>query len=454
MRLTLGAGLACLSVLALPARPALAMQFQPIAVSSTEMVLDGRGPIVPGDNDRLMAALAAVPSSGLTMLALALDSGGGNVAEAKQMVGVIRARQIPVVIPHNSQCASACFLLFSASPRRLAATDALIGVHSASQNGAETDTSLAVTTLMARDAAELGVPSSIIGKMVETTPGRVEWLDPTDLKLMRTAMFDGDPLTAIRQTDPSQAGRDGSPSMPAQSIPAQSMPAQSMPGGQMRPSSAMAAGRDDRRNWDAWLGGLRGQYRDGAVFAQTRMYQTQTYETQPNLCYGPNNLNRGDFTLGCDVARQRLAPVVAKLRSSVDYAAGWNAPVAPVNASEPVEQEYEGVYFCGRQVAHLTVKVFRRSDETHRRGLFVFGPNDNSPGVPNGSFVVEGVIDLNGGKMTVAPLKWVLQPPAYSWFGLAGSSDDGGRTFSGRLTDSGTCTRFTLAKVQNSTATR
>jgi hypothetical protein len=45
--------------------------------------------------------------------------------------------------------------MFAASPRRFAATDALVGVHGASQNGAETDSSLAVTTLMARDARDL-----------------------------------------------------------------------------------------------------------------------------------------------------------------------------------------------------------------------------------------------------------------------------------------------------------
>jgi hypothetical protein len=444
MRLTLAAGLVCLSGLMLPVLPARAMQFQAIAVTPTETVVDGRGPIVPGDSDRLSAALVAVPQSGRTLLALALDSGGGNVAEAKQMVATIRSRQVPVVIAHNSQCASACFLMFAASPHRLAATDALIGVHSASQNGAETDTSLAVTTLMARDAAELGVPTSIIGKMVQTTPGRVEWLDPHDLALMQATVFDGEPLAALHQTVPASIRRDVTPS--TQPAP---LTATSIPSGPATSAAAFNAGRDDRRNWDAWIGGLRGAYREGAVLAQTQMY-----ESQPGICYGPNNLNRGDYTLGCDMARQRLAPLVAKLRSNTDYATGWNTPAAPVSASEPVEQEYQGAYFCGRQVAHLTFKVFRQSDDSRRRGLFVFGPNDNSSDVPRGSFVVEGVIDLNGGKLALTPVKWVLQPASYSWFGLTGGSDDSGKTFRGRLTNSSTCTNFTLARMSNTTATR
>jgi hypothetical protein len=437
MRLSLAAGLVGLCMLVLPVGSAFGMQFQPIVVSQTEVVLDGRGPIVPGDMDRLSGAVSAVPPTGRQLLVLALDSGGGNVAEAKQMVGLIRSQHLAVMIPRNSQCASACFLLLAASPRRFAASDALIGVHSASQNGAETDTSLAVTTLMARDAAELGVPPLIIGKMVETTPGRVEWLEPSDLALMHVTVFEGDPLVALRQSDASQARRGVVPGAPVPAV----IPAVG--------SSGYAMGRDDRRTWEAWLGGLRGAYREGAAFAQTQMFQAA-----PGTCYGPNNVNRGDFTLGCDVAMQRLAPLAAKLRSSADYATGWNAPGPSISASEAVEQEYQGVYFCARQVAHLTVKVFQRSDESRRIGLFVFGPNDNSREVPSGSFMVEGLVELNGGKIMLTPVKWVLQPPGYSWFGLVGSSDDGGKTFSGQLTGSGICTRFTLARARNSTAAR
>ncbi len=441
MRLSLAAGFVCLIVLTLPVRSVCAMQFQIIEVTASDVVVDGRGPIVAGDNDRLSQALAGVPGTGRTLLALALDSGGGNVAEAKQMVEVIRSRRLPVVIPRNSQCASACFLLLAASPRRFAATDALVGVHSASQEGAETDTSLAVTTLMARDAAELGIPPSIIGKMVETTPGRVEWLAPSDLAAMHVTVFQGDALAALRQPEPASPGRATIPPVHAASVPLTPMPAGS--------SSGYMAGQDDRRAWDAWFGGLQGAYRDGAGFARTRMFQAQ-----PGLCLGPNNVNRGDFTLGCDVARQRLAPVAAKLRSNADYASGWNAPVQVFSPDEAVEQEYRGVYFCARHVARLTLKVFRRSAETNRHGLFAFGPHDSNSDVPRGSFMVEGLIDPTGRTIALTPTKWVLQPPGYSWFGLTGGSDDGGKTFSGRLLDSSTCTRFTMARVRNPTASR
>ena len=209
MRLSLAAWLVCLLGLLLPVRPAHAMQFEQVQISSTEVILGGRGPIVKGDTARLEQALAAVPQA-KRLLALAVDSPGGLVTEGEQLAALIRSRKVPVVIPSNSQCVSACFLLLAASPHRMAASDALVGVHSANENQQETDISLAVTTLMARDAAKDGIPPAIIGKMVETTPGRVEWLTPADLTSMNVLVYDrrhadGDAADGHGQRSPARA---------------------------------------------------------------------------------------------------------------------------------------------------------------------------------------------------------------------------------------------------------
>ena len=82
MRLSLAAGLAGLLGLAWPASPARALQFEPVPVSATEMILGGHGPIVKGDAARLEQALAALPQ-GRRLLALALDSPGGLVGEER-----------------------------------------------------------------------------------------------------------------------------------------------------------------------------------------------------------------------------------------------------------------------------------------------------------------------------------------------------------------------------------
>jgi len=64
---------------------------------------------------------------------------------------------------------------------------------------------------------------------------------------------------------------------------------------------------------------------------------------------------------------------------------------------------------------------------------------------------VEGAIDLNGGEMSLTPVKGVSQPGSYNWLGLSGRSTDGGRTFAGRIIDStNLCTIFTLQRASDS----
>jgi hypothetical protein len=433
MRIVLVVGLVCLFGLG-PGMPgARALQFSQTQVSGTEAILDGRGPIIEGDAARLQAAVAGV-SPALRLLGLALDSPGGSVAEARQIGRIIRTAHLPVIIPHRGVCASACFMLLAASPRRFAADDSIIGVHSAAEDGSETDASLAVTTLMARDAADLGVPPGIIGKMVETTPERLERLNLQDLASMNVTVFSGDLLTALLRADlpPARRAVAGVPVV---------APVPSIPG--------LAAGRNDRKSWDAWLASLRGAYRDGALFARDRMNDVTAVS-----CNGPGNVSRGDFSLGCQLARQRLGPVIARVRADAEYASGWNGSLVPVAAGEPVEEEYQGVYFCTGVVVHLNLKVYPRSQQPRRHALLVFGPNATSPNIPHGAFLVEGVIEPADGEITLVPVKWVLQPAGYSWLGLSGRSADGGKTYRGRVTDSNTCTQFTMERVPATTASR
>jgi len=230
--------------LALLASPAHALQFDQVTISATEVIIGGRGPIVKGDTARLQQALAAVPQT-KQLLALALDSPGGNVVEGEQLARLIRAHRLPVVIPSNSKCVSACFLLLAASPRRLAAADALVGVHSASEDGHETDTSLAVTTLMARVAAEMGIPPAILGKMVQTKAASVEWLTHDDLTSMDVTVFDSDTPSATRQASTAIATQiaPGPPPAPPQAsplpppLPPQAFPSRRKPSPSLRKSS-------------------------------------------------------------------------------------------------------------------------------------------------------------------------------------------------------------------------
>ncbi|MDE2334146.1 MAG: ATP-dependent Clp protease proteolytic subunit [Rhodospirillales bacterium] len=115
-----------------------------------------------------------------------LNSPGGSLATAMQMARIVAADRLPVVVPSNAMCASACFLILAASHTKYVALNAHVGVHSAAESrpGNETEGSKAVTTDFARLLAQLGVPSEIIGRLVETPPGAIYWLSPEELMTM------------------------------------------------------------------------------------------------------------------------------------------------------------------------------------------------------------------------------------------------------------------------------
>ena len=186
MALYLRQSLLALSVLLIAAPEASALQYGTVESSPPLTSITATGPIVPGDFDRLDAFIAKLPK---TELLFFIDSPGGNIFEAEKIATFINKSGATVTIPSDSQCASACFLLFAAAAHRFMGPNALIGVHSASENGEENLTSMGITTALARDVAAYGVPDSIIGKLVQTEPGRMTWLTPTDLKPMGVAVL-------------------------------------------------------------------------------------------------------------------------------------------------------------------------------------------------------------------------------------------------------------------------
>src|SRR4051794_4460509 len=97
---------------------------------------------------------------------------------------------------------------------------------------------------------------------------------------------------------------------------------------------------------------------------------------------------------------------------------------------------------------------FPPSADRRCQALLEFGPNAASRSVPRGAFLAEGTIDPAQGMMALAPVQWVMQPPSYSWLGLRGRSSDGGKTWRGQVTDSLTCTVFTLQRMQTASEMR
>jgi len=251
--------LAVASGLLLAPAPASALQYRQLPLDPPYIGITAKGPIVLGDFDRLGAFIKTLSQSEGT-LSFFVDSPGGNIFEAEKIAAFINKSAAAVAIPSGSQCSSACFLLFAAAAHRLMAPDALIGVHSTSENGQENLTSMGFTTAFARDAAEYGVPPAIIGKMVQTEPGRIAWLTPSDLQPMRVAL-----LPAAPQAQPLPAAPQARP-LPA--APAQAAP----PRQAIRPTKTMYMVQVGSRQTEteAWVVFSDMQQRYGSLLAGYR----------------------------------------------------------------------------------------------------------------------------------------------------------------------------------------
>lgn len=291
---------------------AQALQYQLVPIEKSVVMVLARGPIIAGDFRHLYSFFQTMPQTD-RIVALALDSPGGNVFEAERIAGVIRKMDLSVFVSSNSQCSSACFLLFAAATRRFTGPDALIGVHSVSENGKETFGSMALTTAMARDAAAYGVPPEIIGKLVETPPGRATWLTPYDIAKMGVTVLE--PVDSERLPAPQST-----PDLPTQQYSGSSGPANAPPAYEQPKSTIFDEGLADRRAWETWFDGLTGDFQKGAAY-----WAAHRSLPNPGSCYGPRGERLGDWTAGCIEARNRLRPSDIRRESEPDYRLGWNS---------------------------------------------------------------------------------------------------------------------------------
>jgi hypothetical protein len=139
------------------------------------------GNIAAGDAELLRTRIKAATDAGKLVTSVRLNSEGGSLLEGARLADVVKSTKLSTNVGQNATCASACFLIFAAGETKYAYVRARIGVHGASENGAE---SRKATKAMARIAEELDVPSSIIRRMVNTPPNDVTWLSLNDLRLM------------------------------------------------------------------------------------------------------------------------------------------------------------------------------------------------------------------------------------------------------------------------------
>lgn len=146
------------------------------------------GDISAGDSDKLKAVIKSVNDAGRSVYSVRLNSPGGSLIEGVLIAELVKFARVLTAVPPSAKCASACFVIFAAGAEKFASHSALVGVHGASEAGQETARSGAATISMARVVKELGVPPSIIGKMVITPPDQVVWLTPDELRSMGVTM--------------------------------------------------------------------------------------------------------------------------------------------------------------------------------------------------------------------------------------------------------------------------
>ncbi len=172
-------------LLTLPhAAGAMRFAYRPAEATGAAGLLAASGKVELGDEERLRAALHALPA-GTRLAGLSLDSPGGDLEEGMRLAAAVHDERLQTVVEEGAKCASACFIVFAAGPHRFASTAALIGVHSVSFGGADNPDAQAMTVRMARRLAEYGVPDAILGKMVTAQPSQVWWLTRSDLETMR-----------------------------------------------------------------------------------------------------------------------------------------------------------------------------------------------------------------------------------------------------------------------------
>lgn len=178
-----------------------------------------RGTIAANDYERLYNGLYDISQNNhITFDAIRLDTGGGNLIAGFKLAMFIRKYNIATVVPANSMCASACFLIFAAGRERWADYTSKIGVHSVSINGEEDATTAQGTVIMTRYLSNLGVPKGIIGRLVTTKPNDMAWLDKNELDSMSVKYLSsnqpasGFSVSSEQQAQPTyQTGQESTP---------------------------------------------------------------------------------------------------------------------------------------------------------------------------------------------------------------------------------------------------
>ncbi len=158
---------------------ASAMTFSIITMPDGHRIVAGVGEIVSGDAARLQVILQSADRDPWGNKSIALNSPGGSVAAAFEMVAVMDREKVSTIVPPGAKCASACAqVLFVSGIHRVVLEGGLLGMHSCSRAGIRSEL---CNEEIAMNAVAHGVAhGSVMAFMRYVGPSDILWFSSKD----------------------------------------------------------------------------------------------------------------------------------------------------------------------------------------------------------------------------------------------------------------------------------
>jgi hypothetical protein len=155
---------------------AAAMDFSIKQLSDGDQFVLAKGEIVAGDAERLRVALRSLGRNRYGDKEIALESGGGLVAEAFKMIALMDQEKVSTFVLSGAVCASACAqIVFLAGVHRIVADGGKLGMHTCAAGG---DRSELCNEKIAQNALEHGTDyGSVMTFMKYTGPDQMIWFN-------------------------------------------------------------------------------------------------------------------------------------------------------------------------------------------------------------------------------------------------------------------------------------
>ncbi|WP_353946603.1 serine/threonine-protein kinase [Streptomyces sp. HUAS MG91] len=111
--------------------------------------------------------------------------------------------------------------------------------------------------------------------------------------------------------------------------------------------------------------------------------------------------------------------------------------------TEDLSGQWDGSYLCNQGITGLSLTIEQHGDGT-ADAVFSFYPAPSNPGVPRGSFAMEGT--YAGGVLTLRASRWINQPPDYAAVNLSATYDTSTPDHLDGLVYGANCTTFSTER--------